>query len=302
MNEITNSRLQNRRLDAIQEIAYDYNRNFRDYQTRIGEIVQTLGTPSIISPVSEVSSTSPRPRPIDASFQSAAAAIQPDIDSISNIFLSYYVYPLATADHPVPQNTQLLTREQIATSTLTYGFTAPATQPLEDPSSNVCPISLEPFQLGDVVCEIRGCGHKFKRPNLMHWFRRNPRCPVCRYDLRDYMGVDASNSVPEPVSNPVAETDAEEGVNEEFGESEEAEGFSYSENPPPLPTTTTSSFPQLLQTMTSNFLQQANFDVSGFRYDNNSIEFEFPIQFDASNIDMFFQQYADNSSFFNNLR
>lgn len=301
MNEITNSRLQNRRLDAIQEIAYDYNRNFRDYQTRIGEIIQTLGTPSIISPLSEVSSTSPRPRPIDASFQSAAA-IQPDIDSISNIFLSYYVYPLATADHPVPQNTQLLTREQIATSTLTYGFTAPATQPLEDPSSNVCPISLEPFQLGDVVCEIRGCGHKFKRPNLMHWFRRNPRCPVCRYDLRDYMGVDASNSVSEPVSNPVADTNAEEGVNEEFGESEEAEGFSYSENPPPLPTTTTSSFPQLLQTMTSNFLQQANFDVSGFRYDNNSIEFEFPIQFDASNIDMFFQQYADNSSFFNNLR
>jgi hypothetical protein len=223
------------------------------------------------------------------------------------------VYPLATADHPVPQNTQLLTREQIATSTLTYGFTVPATQPLEDPSSNVCPISLEPFQLGDVVCEIRGCGHKFKRPNLMHWFRRNPRCPVCRYDLRDYMGGDASNSVPESVSNHVADTDAEEGVNEEFGESEEAEGFSYSENPPPTPTplsfdpyapptTSTQSFPQLLQNMTSNFLQHANFDVSGFRYDNNSIEFEFPIQFDASNIDMFFQQYADNSSFFNNLR
>jgi hypothetical protein len=110
------------------------------------------------------------------------------------------------------------------------------------------------------------------------------------------------NPLPEPVSNPVSDTDAQEGVNEDpSGESEEAEGYSdttpLSFDPYAPPTTSTQSFPQLLQTMTSNFLQQANFDVSGFRYNNNSIEFEFPIQFDASNIDMFFQQYADNNPF-----
>jgi hypothetical protein len=52
---------------------------------------------------------------------------------------------------------------------------------------------LEQFQVGDVICEIRGCGHKFKRPNLMNWLRRNNRCPVCRYDLSS-AGVDLLNA------------------------------------------------------------------------------------------------------------
>ena len=213
--------------------------------------------------------------------------------------MSYYIYPLNNQDPTTVNNNNevLLTREQIAVSTQTYGFTASTGTDEIDPSSNVCPISLEPFQLGDVVCEVRGCGHKFKRPNLMHWFRRDPRCPVCRYDLRNYVVSDSAN----PLADSILDTTTEE-INEDSAESEEAERFSEIPIPPSIPTPITSSFPQLLRSMTSNFLQQANFDVSGFRYDNNSIEFEFPIQFDASNIDMFFQQYADNSPFFNNLR
>ena len=46
-----------------------------------------------------------------------------------------------------------------------------------------CPISMEDFQVGDVLCEIIGCRHVFKRPALMRWFRRSSQCPVCRYDL-----------------------------------------------------------------------------------------------------------------------
>lgn len=51
-------------------------------------------------------------------------------------------------------------------------------------ASTVCPISLERFQQGDAVCEIVRCGHKFKRDPALQWLRRNPVCPVCRYDLR----------------------------------------------------------------------------------------------------------------------
>ena len=86
-----------------------------------------------------------------------------------------------------------LTREEIARSTFTYGF-IPENEPLDN-SGNVCPISLEPFQEGDVICEIRGCRHKFKRPLLMNWFRQNSRCPVCRYELRNY--TETSSAVPQ---------------------------------------------------------------------------------------------------------
>ena len=63
---------------------------------------------------------------------------------------------------------------------------------------NRCPISLDNFQTGDVLCSINGCGHKFKRTAIMEWFRRNSNCPVCRYSLRTQVN-DMSN-------NPISET------------------------------------------------------------------------------------------------
>ena len=59
---------------------------------------------------------------------------------------------------------------------------------LYDPSGNQteCPITLERFQPEEQVCRIIPCGHIFKSASLQRWFRRNVRCPVCRYDIRDY--------------------------------------------------------------------------------------------------------------------
>ena len=56
-------------------------------------------------------------------------------------------------------------------------------------SMNICPITLEPFVNAEVLCRIKGCRHIFKREAIAHWFRRNVRCPVCRYDIRDYQEV-----------------------------------------------------------------------------------------------------------------
>ena len=50
----------------------------------------------------------------------------------------------------------------------------------------VCPITLEPFTVGEEMCRIRHCSHIFKKTALMNWFSRNVRCPVCRYDIREY--------------------------------------------------------------------------------------------------------------------
>jgi hypothetical protein len=55
-----------------------------------------------------------------------------------------------------------------------------------------CPISLETFNDNDMVTVIRFCGHIFSTASLNTWFTTNCRCPVCRYDIRNY---NSNNSV-----------------------------------------------------------------------------------------------------------
>jgi hypothetical protein len=54
------------------------------------------------------------------------------------------------------------------------------------PISEICPITLERFNMNDVVRQIHHCGHIFSNTAFNEWFRSNIRCPVCRYDIRDY--------------------------------------------------------------------------------------------------------------------
>jgi hypothetical protein len=54
------------------------------------------------------------------------------------------------------------------------------------PINTSCPISMEEFNDTDMVTVIRQCGHIFDTDHLNNWFRSNCRCPVCRYDIREY--------------------------------------------------------------------------------------------------------------------
>ncbi len=54
------------------------------------------------------------------------------------------------------------------------------------PINTQCPISMEDFDDNDMVTVIRHCGHIFQTEHIMNWFRSSCRCPVCRYDIRDY--------------------------------------------------------------------------------------------------------------------
>lgn len=56
-----------------------------------------------------------------------------------------------------------------------------------------CPITLEPFEDGEELCKIDHCGHVFKKTAILNWFQQNVRCPVCRYDIRDYVPNRRSN-------------------------------------------------------------------------------------------------------------
>jgi hypothetical protein len=61
------------------------------------------------------------------------------------------------------------------------------------PPNISCPISLELFNDSDMVTVIRHCGHIFDCEQLNTWFRSNYKCPVCRYDIRNY-NTNSSNS------------------------------------------------------------------------------------------------------------
>lgn len=81
-------------------------------------------------------------------------------------------------------------RQQIRRATEVVNYNEETQRTINDTR---CPISLEDFQPEQQVVRIIHCGHTFSREPLMNWFRRNVRCPVCRYDIRDYTSNEEEN-------------------------------------------------------------------------------------------------------------
>lgn len=63
-----------------------------------------------------------------------------------------------------------------------------------NPINASCPISLETFTETSNVTMIKHCKHIFNTQNIMSWFNSNCKCPVCRYDIRDYIDNENNNS------------------------------------------------------------------------------------------------------------
>jgi hypothetical protein len=106
--------------------------------------------------------------------------------NIDNL-LYYLVNPTVNRRATTPINTfaeNVIVRPsqaQIEAATANYEYSTENQQ-----YNTSCPITLEDFQNGDEVCRIIHCGHTFRRTALENWFREHVRCPVCRYDIRDY--------------------------------------------------------------------------------------------------------------------
>ena len=47
--------------------------------------------------------------------------------------------------------------------------------------------------MNDEVTQIIYCGHIFSKNSIRQWFQHNVRCPVCRYDIRDF-GIPTNNN------------------------------------------------------------------------------------------------------------
>jgi len=112
----------------------------------------------------------------------------PPVRPVNSIFSSLF---------PTPRRANSLqdvivrpTREQILEATEIISFDENATN-----NNTNCPITLEPFINGEPVCQIKHCSHLFKQSALNDWFRRNVRCPVCRYDIRDYVNEESEDEI-----------------------------------------------------------------------------------------------------------
>ena len=71
---------------------------------------------------------------------------------------------------------------------------------IQDPINDSCPISYEPFSPNEFVFQIRHCRHIFKERPIRRWFEGSVRCPVCRYDIRDYGNNTPIENPPQPES------------------------------------------------------------------------------------------------------
>ena len=60
------------------------------------------------------------------------------------------------------------------------------------PKNRSCPIVMEDFNDNDMVTVIRQCGHIFNTDEINRWFTSNCRCPVCRYDIRNFNSTASS--------------------------------------------------------------------------------------------------------------
>jgi hypothetical protein len=190
----------------LRELLYLYNTNFREYQENMRLMIETmylLASNNINASPNRNNTTNER---------------RPTYD---NEYLYYSLFPnINRFTRPVtPINTfnenviVRPTNNQLDSATINYEYNAETSQ-----YNTNCPITLEEFQEGEQVCRIRHCGHTFRRDAINNWFQGNVRCPVCRYDIRDY-SVD--NSTPEtqegvasqPENNNQSLTDEEMQIN-----------------------------------------------------------------------------------------
>ncbi len=132
------------------EMMYEYNRNVRN----ILNIIQRAGEYG----------QAPTPSPT------------PTTRSTSRSDIATLIYLLSQAS--VDDTRVGLSPVQIANATENVLYTTEAF-----PQITQCPISLDDFEDGEVVCQIRHCRHIFKPRNIRRWFETRTCCPVCRYDL-----------------------------------------------------------------------------------------------------------------------
>jgi hypothetical protein len=203
---LRNSR--NHHNEYFREIVNSYNENVRihnqhmiEYHHNMRYILAMLDSYNFSpEPIfSMPRSTRTRQSPISSS------QINSDLSSLIYLLNSHFNGRTTSPVSPHDNNDNTLTSDQIenATQNVLYSPLLGETR---------CPISLEEFNENDSVCQIKHCGHIFKRSPLMRWFERYSSCPVCRYNLHDYPEENIRNNTATDMDIDIDENTPSSGI------------------------------------------------------------------------------------------
>ena len=173
-------------IDSLYEMLYDIRANITDLQTNNNN-VNNINMRNIYNYPNIISHNNTNTRNTTTG-----------LSQIERFVSNFLITPITNNNNLRP------TTEQInnASRLVRYDF-------IENPSSERCSISLQEFNNDDQVRQILYCGHIFHENSLQEWFTRNTVCPLCRYDIRNYVRNDNiqhsqnSNSVPNSVPNSI---------------------------------------------------------------------------------------------------
>ena len=159
-------------IDALHEMLYDIRANISDLQTNNVANINNdnninmrniYNYPNIISHNNTTTSTSQNNNPMERFIT----------NFLNTPIINNNLRPITPTSEQI-NNASRLVR---------YDF-------IENPSSEICSISLLEFNGNDQVRQILYCGHIFHENSLQEWFTRNTVCPLCRYDIRNYVRDD----------------------------------------------------------------------------------------------------------------
>ena len=153
----------------------------------------------------------------------------------------------------------------------------------------ICPIARTPFTNNDIICKINHCGHIFTHSELLKWFTKDTRCPVCRFNIAN----DISNNT----------NDVSNNTNDVSNNTNDVSNNIYNN----VPTTTTNTFSDnfnlsfnnrnnISNDLSNNFLNLTN-NISNLLFNelsdmsNNIITAEF--SFNIPNIEPFSDEELD---------
>jgi len=186
-------------IHALRDISTQYNNNIRDYNTNIRQILQMVGDirgdihlrgsrndhtrePTIPRPSSsrfaydptllQERTTQRLPR------QSPPTRSPIETSNYIDILLQSMPFTTTSMENVIVRPSP----EQITNATRPIIYHSDNTRIL----SHNCPITLEPFEEQQLLTQITYCGHVFSQEGINRWFEGNVRCPICRYDIRNY--------------------------------------------------------------------------------------------------------------------
>lgn len=141
------------------------------------------------------------------------------------------------------------TQMQIENATRTVEFSS-----IENPPNTSCPITLDGFDANTRVRQILHCGHVFDTVAFTSWFRGHTHCPVCRYDIREYIPLRRETSSQEQPEvsvevqiDSVEEQEETPELEQEEGASTEAHGETERTHEIPTRTTTQEEMDRIQQ-------------------------------------------------------